>query len=156
MTEARSSTAVQPGRNRRQSFDSQQQQRIDVDLPVSQSYPTYHHSLLLTYPFIMSMLPRAARPALQGLAAARSTVATAGGFHSSATQMATLRELEQRVRSVRNIEKITKSMKMIASTKLTKAQKAMQAARAYGKANEGEQSGRVGVTGSSWRRDHTW
>jgi len=49
--------------------------------------------------------------------------------------MATLREIEQRLKSVRNIEKITKSMKMIAATKLNKAQRAVQSAKAYGAAN---------------------
>jgi F-type H+-transporting ATPase subunit gamma len=49
--------------------------------------------------------------------------------------MATLREIELRLKSVRNIEKITKSMKMIASTKLAKAQRAMQAGKEYGLAN---------------------
>jgi len=49
--------------------------------------------------------------------------------------MATLREIELRLKSVRNIEKITKSMKMIASTKLSKAQRAMQAGKQYGLAN---------------------
>ncbi|PWO00587.1 putative ATP3-F1F0-ATPase complex, F1 gamma subunit [Tilletiopsis washingtonensis] len=56
-------------------------------------------------------------------------------FHASATQCATLRELEGRVKSVKNIEKITKSMMMIASTKLAKAQRAMNAAKVYGEAN---------------------
>jgi F-type H+-transporting ATPase subunit gamma len=60
------------------------------------------------------------------------------GFHSSAAQESTLRELEQRIKSVKNIEKITKSMKMIASTKLAKAQRAMRAAKAYGETNNGE------------------
>ncbi|PWN90554.1 ATP synthase F1 gamma [Acaromyces ingoldii] len=87
----------------------------------------------------MAMLPRAARPALvaSGFSApiARQGVAAAAGFHSSAVQQQTLRELEQRIKSVKNIEKITKSMKMIASTKLTKAQRAMQAAKVYGQAN---------------------
>ncbi|KAF9045389.1 ATPase, F1 complex, gamma subunit domain-containing protein [Panaeolus papilionaceus] len=50
--------------------------------------------------------------------------------------MATLREIELRLKSVRNIEKITKSMKMIASTKLAKAQRAMQAGKDYGLANK--------------------
>jgi F-type H+-transporting ATPase subunit gamma len=49
--------------------------------------------------------------------------------------MATLREIEMRLKSVRNIEKITKSMKMIASTKLSKAQRAMISAKSYGEAN---------------------
>lgn len=56
----------------------------------------------------MAMLPRATRAALPGLAAPTLRVAATAGFHSSASQMATLRELEQRVKSVRNIEKITK------------------------------------------------
>ncbi|KAF8909701.1 ATPase, F1 complex, gamma subunit domain-containing protein [Gymnopilus junonius] len=50
--------------------------------------------------------------------------------------MATLREIELRLKSVRNIEKITKSMKMIASTKLAKAQRAMEAGKQYGIANK--------------------
>ncbi|THH05946.1 hypothetical protein EW145_g4434 [Phellinidium pouzarii] len=54
---------------------------------------------------------------------------------SGARNMATLRELELRLKSVRNIEKITKSMKMIASTKLAKAQRAMNAGKQYGSAN---------------------
>ncbi|KAJ6621312.1 ATPase, F1 complex, gamma subunit domain-containing protein [Mycena sp. CBHHK59/15] len=49
--------------------------------------------------------------------------------------MATLREIELRLKSVKNIEKITKSMKMIASTKLAKAQRAMAAGKEYGLAN---------------------
>ncbi|KAK7680393.1 hypothetical protein QCA50_016633 [Cerrena zonata] len=49
--------------------------------------------------------------------------------------MATLREIELRLKSVRNIEKITKSMKMIASTKLAKAQRAMVSGKEYGIAN---------------------
>lgn len=60
----------------------------------------------------MAMLPRAARPALvaSGFSApiARQGVAAAAGFHSSAVQQQTLRELEQRIKSVKNIEKITK------------------------------------------------
>lgn len=73
----------------------------------------------------------------------------------NARNMATLREIELRLKSVRNIEKITKvrrcsgfyracidcsfqqSMKMIASTKLAKAQRAMQAGKQYGLANSG-------------------
>ncbi|KAK4686801.1 F-type H+-transporting ATPase subunit gamma, partial [Tremellales sp. Uapishka_1] len=49
--------------------------------------------------------------------------------------MATLREIEMRLKSVRNIEKITKSMKVVASTKLTRAQRAMNEAKKYGAAN---------------------
>ncbi|KAI9022149.1 ATP synthase F1, gamma subunit [Phycomyces nitens] len=52
-----------------------------------------------------------------------------------ARNMATLREIQQRLRSVQNIEKITKSMKMIASTKVAKAQRNMETARAFGVAS---------------------
>jgi len=50
--------------------------------------------------------------------------------------MATLREIETRLKSVRNIEKITKSMKVVASTKLTRAERAMRQAKKYGEANQ--------------------
>lgn len=64
--------------------------------------------------------------------------------------MATLRELEMRLKSMKNMEKITKSMKMIASTKLNKAQRALEAGKVYGLANTeinqhttlGEESGK--------------
>ncbi|CAD6950686.1 unnamed protein product [Tilletia controversa] len=79
----------------------------------------------------MASLARSARP----LVGAAAPLAAARSFSASAAQQATLRELEQRVKSVRNIEKITKSMKMIATTKLNKATTAMQAAKVYGKAN---------------------
>ncbi|KAJ1936115.1 atp3 gamma subunit of the F1 sector of mitochondrial F1F0 ATP synthase, partial [Linderina pennispora] len=46
--------------------------------------------------------------------------------------MATLKEIQVRLKSVTNISKITASMKMIASTKTTRAQRAMNVARAYG------------------------
>ncbi|KAI9593245.1 ATP synthase F1, gamma subunit [Syncephalis fuscata] len=49
-----------------------------------------------------------------------------------ARNMATLREIQLRLKSVSNIAKITKSMKMIAATKLTRAQKNMEIARKYG------------------------
>jgi len=72
-----------------------------------------------------------ARQALARAAARSPAVATPAG----ARNMATLREIELRLKSVRNIEKITKSMKMIASTKLAKAQRAMTAGKEYGLAN---------------------
>ncbi|KAJ2158761.1 atp3 gamma subunit of the F1 sector of mitochondrial F1F0 ATP synthase [Coemansia sp. RSA 552] len=50
-----------------------------------------------------------------------------------ARNMATLREIQGRLKSVTNISKITASMKMIASTKTTRAQRAMTVAQAYGK-----------------------
>jgi len=52
-----------------------------------------------------------------------------------ARNMATLREIEGRLKSIRNIAKITTTMKTVASTKLARAQKAMSEARAYGKAS---------------------
>ncbi|KAN0094586.1 ATPase, F1 complex, gamma subunit domain containing protein [Tylopilus felleus] len=58
-----------------------------------------------------------------------------GAAPQNSRNMATLREIELRLKSVRNIEKITKSMKMIASTKLAKAQRAMLAGKEYGIAN---------------------
>ncbi|KAG8859715.1 atp3 gamma subunit of the F1 sector of mitochondrial F1F0 ATP synthase [Tulasnella sp. 330] len=77
------------------------------------------------------MLGRTVRPAI-------NTVAKASNSQAQQAQrnMATLREIEQRLKSVRNIEKITKSMKMIAATKLNKAQRAVVSAKAYGAANE--------------------
>ncbi|CAE6373940.1 unnamed protein product [Rhizoctonia solani] len=74
------------------------------------------------------MLSRTVRPTL---AAATGIVQNA----QAARNMATLREIEMRLKSVRNIEKITKSMKMIASTRLNKAQRAMATAKEYGNAN---------------------
>lgn len=50
--------------------------------------------------------------------------------------MATLREIQLRLKSVSSISKITKSMKMIASTKMTKAQRAMNFARIYGQTSQ--------------------
>ena len=49
-----------------------------------------------------------------------------------AANYATLREIEDRLKSIRNIEKITKTMKIVASTKLTRAQRAMANSRTYG------------------------
>ncbi|KAJ7100902.1 ATP synthase F1 gamma [Mycena belliarum] len=57
------------------------------------------------------------------------------GAETPRRTMATLREIEMRLKSVKNIEKITKSMKIVASTKLAKATRAMQAGRSYGLAN---------------------
>ncbi|THH09232.1 hypothetical protein EW146_g8739 [Bondarzewia mesenterica] len=73
-----------------------------------------------------------ARRTVARLAAQPSTL---GAAPAGARNMATLRELELRLKSVRNIEKITKSMKMIASTKLARAQRAMQNGKQYGIAN---------------------
>ena len=50
----------------------------------------------------------------------------------NAANFATLREIEDRLKSIRNIEKITKTMKIVASTKLTRAQRAMTNSRQYG------------------------
>jgi F-type H+-transporting ATPase subunit gamma len=51
----------------------------------------------------------------------------------NAATFATLREIEDRLKSIRNIEKITNTMKIVASTKLTRAQRAMTESRQYGK-----------------------
>lgn len=51
---------------------------------------------------------------------------------AQAAGYATLREIEDRLKSIRNIEKITKTMKIVASTKLTRAQRAMTESRSYG------------------------
>ncbi|KAG5644481.1 hypothetical protein DXG03_008308 [Asterophora parasitica] len=75
----------------------------------------------------MSML---ARRTVLNRATAPLAAAPAG-----ARNMATLREIELRLKSVRNIQKITNSMKVVASTKLAKAQRAMQAGKQYGIAN---------------------
>ncbi|WVQ96405.1 ATP synthase F1, gamma subunit [Kwoniella sp. CBS 9459] len=72
------------------------------------------------------MFARSVRPALN-VARTANTQQQQG--------MATLREIEQRLKSVKNIEKITKSMKVVASTKLTRAEKAMREAKKYGAAN---------------------
>jgi len=69
-------------------------------------------------------------------AVARAAQVPLGAAPPLARNMATLREIELRLKSVRNIEKITKSMKMIASTKLAKAQRAMEAGKQYGLANK--------------------
>ncbi|EPQ50800.1 ATP synthase F1 gamma [Gloeophyllum trabeum ATCC 11539] len=69
------------------------------------------------------------------LARVGSQPSVLGAAPTNARNMATLRELELRLKSVRNIEKITKSMKMIASTKLAKAQRAMTQGKEYGAAN---------------------
>lgn len=50
----------------------------------------------------------------------------------NAATFATLREIEDRLKSIRNIEKITNTMKIVASTKLTRAQRAMTDSRQYG------------------------
>jgi len=50
----------------------------------------------------------------------------------NAATYATLREIEDRLKSIRNIEKITNTMKIVASTKLTRAQRAMTESRKYG------------------------
>ena len=93
--------------------------------------------------------------ARRSLARTATLPAAVGAAPSGARNMATLREIELRLKSVRNIEKITKvrprnilnssgylldfwqSMKMIASTKLAKAQRAMEAGKKYGLANKG-------------------
>lgn len=58
--------------------------------------------------------------------------ASARPVPQNAATFATLREIEDRLKSIRNIEKITNTMKIVASTKLTRAQRAMQESRKYG------------------------
>lgn len=50
----------------------------------------------------------------------------------NAATFATLREIEDKLKSIRNIEKITNTMKIVASTKLTRATRAMTDSRQYG------------------------
>ncbi|KAJ1929581.1 atp3 gamma subunit of the F1 sector of mitochondrial F1F0 ATP synthase [Tieghemiomyces parasiticus] len=50
--------------------------------------------------------------------------------------MATLREVQMRLKSISNISKITKSMKMISSTKMARAQKSMVQARQWGQTSQ--------------------
>ncbi|EHL03606.1 ATP synthase (F1-ATPase), gamma subunit [Glarea lozoyensis ATCC 20868] len=73
------------------------------------------------------MLSRAARPALRA-----GAVSSARPVAPNAATFATLREIEDRLKSIRNIEKITNTMKIVASTKLTRAQRAMTESRKYG------------------------
>jgi len=67
-------------------------------------------------------------PHLGGAALGANHVFAAGLQQRS---MATLKEIQMRLKSVQNIAKITKSMKMIAATKMTRAQRAMEVARQY-------------------------
>lgn len=50
---------------------------------------------------------------------------------SSARGMATLKDIEMRLKSVKNIRKITSSMKMVSAAKFTRAEKALMPARVY-------------------------
>ncbi|GAA6043432.1 hypothetical protein JCM8097_002855 [Rhodosporidiobolus ruineniae] len=79
----------------------------------------------------MATIFAAARPAVRAAAPA-----AARNFSSTPAPQATLRELEQRIKSVGNIGKITKSMKMVAASRLARAQRAMGDAKAYGAANQ--------------------
>jgi len=51
---------------------------------------------------------------------------------TSARGMATLKDIETRLKSVKNIKKITSSMKMVSAAKFTRAEKALKPARVYG------------------------
>ncbi|KAJ1940802.1 atp3 gamma subunit of the F1 sector of mitochondrial F1F0 ATP synthase, partial [Kickxella alabastrina] len=62
---------------------------------------------------------------------ARSAIATRSAAPAlnvigQTRNMATLKEIQNRLKSITNISKITASMKMIASTKVTRAQRAMK------------------------------
>ncbi|KAK3398061.1 ATP synthase gamma chain mitochondrial precursor [Sordaria brevicollis] len=81
------------------------------------------------------MLSRAARPALRAGAAVSSRLIQGHDNRAAAPSVATfatLREIEDRLKSIRNIEKITNTMKIVASTKLNRAQRAMTESRGYG------------------------
>ncbi|KAI5365978.1 Putative ATP synthase, F1 complex, gamma subunit [Septoria linicola] len=78
------------------------------------------------------MLSRAARPAFRAGAAQSLRPAAAASPAVQAANYATLRQIEDRLKSLKNIEKITKTMKIVASTKLTKAQRAMESGRSFG------------------------
>jgi F-type H+-transporting ATPase subunit gamma len=75
------------------------------------------------------MLSRAVRPALRAATAAPARATAVG---NNAATYATLREIEDRLKSIKNIRKITSTMKIVASTKLTRAQRAMADSRKYG------------------------
>lgn len=62
----------------------------------------------------------------------RPVPAASAPLAAQSANYATLREIEDRLKSIRNIEKITKTMKIVASTKLTRAQRAMTESRSYG------------------------
>jgi len=51
---------------------------------------------------------------------------------ASARGMATLKDIETRLKSVKNIKKITSSMKMVSAAKFTRSERALKPARAYG------------------------
>ncbi|KAL1916396.1 uncharacterized protein VTP21DRAFT_5587 [Calcarisporiella thermophila] len=70
--------------------------------------------------------------AVRSIARPVSNAASATNVAMQTRNMATLKEIQLRLRSVQNIAKITKSMKMIASTKVAKAQRSMESARAFG------------------------
>lgn len=55
-----------------------------------------------------SLARTAVRPALASSGSVAPVLVRTAGFHASATQLSTLRELEHRIKSVKNIEKITK------------------------------------------------
>src|SRR5262249_61083556 len=47
------------------------------------------------------------------------------------SDMATMREIRNRIRTVKNIEKITRAMKLVAAARLKRAQSRVEAARPY-------------------------
>jgi len=51
---------------------------------------------------------------------------------TSARGMATLKDIEMRLKSVKNIRKITSSMKMVSAAKFSRAERALKPARVYG------------------------
>ncbi|RKF63045.1 ATP synthase subunit gamma, mitochondrial [Erysiphe neolycopersici] len=74
------------------------------------------------------MFLRNVRPMVRAAAPLSSYLSSAPATAS----FATLREIEDRLKSIKNIEKITNTMKIVASTKLTRAQRTMTESRQYG------------------------
>jgi len=79
------------------------------------------------------MLSRTARPALRAAAAVPTRAAAAP---AGVAGYATLREINDRLKSMNNMKKITNTMKVVASTKLTRASRAMEESRKYGETSQ--------------------
>ncbi|KAI6779581.1 ATP synthase subunit gamma-like protein [Emericellopsis cladophorae] len=79
------------------------------------------------------MLSRTARSALRAAAAVPTRAAAAP---AGVAGYATLREINDRLKSMNNMKKITNTMKVVASTKLTRASRAMEESRKYGETSQ--------------------
>jgi F-type H+-transporting ATPase subunit gamma len=60
------------------------------------------------------------------------TLIALNGVHSQQRGMATLKDIQMRLKSVKNIQKITQSMKMVSAAKYARAERDLKAARPYG------------------------